>query len=259
MEDNITKISLAHQTMFAELINRCLMSNQDKDKFPLNGSFVKVLSHGKHYWYYNGNHIQADGKKQYRFYVGPVDDPTLHNMVMAFKEKKETFKERRQMVLSLMAIGLPSPSGFVGNIVNTLYREGFFRLRGVLIGTLAFQTYAGLLGVKVPNATLMTGDIDFAQFHSISCCVDDKMDDIGKILSSLDKSFRPVPHIGSRTLSTKYINKDNFQVEFLTPNRGSDENQGHPTKMPALGDHTGAEPLRFLDFLIYYEIQRWGF
>ena len=39
-------------------------------------------------------------------------------------------------------------------------------------------------------------------------------------------------------------------MEFLTPNRGSDENQSRPAEMPALGGPS-AQPLRYLDFLIY--------
>jgi hypothetical protein len=55
-------------------------------------------------------------------------------------------------------------------------------------------------------------------------------------------------------ISTKYRNADKFDVEFLVPNRGSDDYQGKPTKMPALGG-TGAEPMRFLDYLIYQPVR----
>ncbi|WP_199699252.1 GSU2403 family nucleotidyltransferase fold protein [Oleomonas cavernae] len=42
-------------------------------------------------------------------------------------------------------------------------------------------------------------------------------------------------------------------VEFLTPNRGSDDCSGRPTTMPALGGAT-AQPLWFLNFLIHQPI-----
>jgi len=47
---------------------------------------------------------------------------------------------------------------------------------------------------------------------------------------------------------------NNFQVEFLTPNRGPDDHEGKPVRMPALGG-AAALPLRFLDFLIYQPIR----
>ncbi len=158
------------------------------------------------------------------------------------------------MVQSLVAAGLPRPTPLVGDIVELLWKAGLFRLRGVLVGTLAFQTYAGFLGVKLPNAAIMTGDADFAQFHSISWAVEDSMEPILPLLQKRDASFRAVPHMNDRGLCTEFRNADNFAVEFLPPNRGSDHYQGHPSKMPALGD-ASAEPLCYLDFLIYQPVR----
>lgn len=45
-----------------------------------------------------------------------------------------------------------------------------------------------------------------------------------------------------------------YKAEFLTPNTGSDFNQGTPVDMPALGG-ASAEPLRFLDYLIYEPVR----
>ena len=55
-----------------------------------------------------------------------------------------------------------------GDVVEALWKAGFFRLRGVLVGTAAFQAYAGLLGVKLGSTALITSDVDLAQFHSTS-------------------------------------------------------------------------------------------
>jgi hypothetical protein len=51
-------------------------------------------------------------------------------------------------------------------------------------------------------------------------------------------------------VSTRYRNARDYLVDFLTPNRGSDEHQGKPARMRALAG-SGAEPLRHLDFLIH--------
>ena len=50
-------------------------------------------------------------------------------------------------------------------------------------------------------------------------------------------------------MSTRYRNRMDYAVDFLTPNRGSADHQGKPARMKALGG-AGAEPLRHLDFLL---------
>ncbi|MDZ7644050.1 MAG: GSU2403 family nucleotidyltransferase fold protein [Woeseiaceae bacterium] len=66
---------------------------------------------------------------------------------------------------------------------------------------------------------------------------------------SVDESFREVPHTDDPFISTRYRNSRDYAVDFLTPNRGSDEHASRPARMKALAG-TGAQPLRHLDFLI---------
>ncbi|CAX23062.1 protein of unknown function [Methylorubrum extorquens DM4] len=49
-------------------------------------------------------------------------------------------------------------------------------------------------------------------------------------------------------------NANRYEVEFLTPNHGSSDNDGKPAEMPALGG-AAAQPLRILDFLIYEPVR----
>src|SRR5207244_8015464 len=70
------------------------------------------------------------------------------------------------------------------------------------------------------------------------------------ILQGIDATFRKVPSLGDPFNTTRYRNTRDYAVDFLTPNRGSDEHQRKPVKMRALAG-TGAEPLRHLDFLIH--------
>jgi len=183
-------------------------------------------------------------------YVGPAADPEIELRVARFSQIKADYQERRSMVHSLLAGGLPSPIALVGDVSEALARHGFFRMRGVLVGTLAFQTYGGLLGARMQGASLMTGDADFAQFHSFSHAIDDGMPPMIQILSSVDPSFRPDPHMANPRASTKFRNRTGLDIEFLTPNRGGVENQGSPSQMPSLGG-AFAEPLRYLDYLIH--------
>jgi hypothetical protein len=131
-----------------------------------------------------------------------------------------------------------------------MWKGGFFRLRGVLVGTLAFQAYAGPLGIRLGRRPLMTQDADFAQFWGVSENIGESMPPPLTILQGVDATFREVPTIDDPFVSTAYRNRVGYRVDFLTPNRGSQEHQGKPARMKALAG-TGAQPLRHLDFLIH--------
>lgn len=244
------KLTLAHQTMFADLIQQCQDAAFD-EQFPEGGTFVKHARREHEYWYYAPS--QSDDPKRTRRYVGPADDPQITARVAAFQSLKIGYRERRSLVSSLRAAGLPAPNRMTGDVIEALWKAGFFRLRGVLVGTAAFQAYAGLLGVKLPSTALMTSDVDLAQFHSTSLLVDDSTPPMIEVLCAVDSTFQPVPHLGSQTRAASFVNAQGYKVEFLTPNRAGSGNQGRPAAMPALGG-AGAEPLRYLDFLIYQPV-----
>jgi hypothetical protein len=145
--------------------------------------------------------------------------------------------------------GMIAPDAMLGDIVEALADGGLFRLRGVLIETVAFQCYSGLLGVRLPMAAILTGDADIAQDYAISREVEDNLPPIVALLQGVDASFRPVPHRSGSAASSSSQNANGYRVEFLTSNRGSDDYIDQPAKMPAL-DGASADPLRFLDFLI---------
>ena len=239
------QLSIVHQTAFADLVQKC---GDAAFEFPENGSFIKVKSREREYWYHSVRAKDSDGK--IRTYVGPVDDQEITARVEKFNQMKVAWRDRWDLVKSLQAVGVPSPPQMVGGIVSALAREGIFRLRGVLVGSLAFQTYAGLLGVKLPDAALMTADIDFAQFHSVSMNVGDSLPPLLELLRKVDPTYREIPHSTDSRSTIAFTNSRDVRVEFLTPNRSKDEYADEPARMPALGG-ASAQPLRFLDFLIH--------
>lgn len=241
------RIDHIYQTMYSELSQRALDGAFSSD-FPIKGRFVPVTVKERRYWYFD----HPDGKRRY---VGPADDIELNLRVVNFNEIKDDQRSRRRMVASLVRDAyLPRPDPFAGDIVQALATAGFFRLRGVLVGTVAFQCYAAILGVRLSNASMQTADADFAQFHSISVAVNDSIPPILEVLRSVDPSFRPVPHQANSHQSTQFISKSKYKVEFLTPNQSSADYDGKPAPMPALGG-SAAEPLRFLDYLIYEPVR----
>ena len=237
-------VDLAYRTLYAELVQRSLDASFETD-FSTAGNFVRVPVKGRDYWYF-----EETRPDKTRRYVGPAEDPEIAKRVAAFREIKHDLRSRRKLVSTLVRdAGLAAPEPFTGDIVEALERAGLFRLRAVLVGTVAFQTYAGFLGVRLPGAALQTGDADFAQFHALSAEVDDSMPPVIDVLKAIDPTFREIPHRTDAGRTTQYENADRYRVEFLTPNRGSDDHVDHASPMPSLGG-ASAQPLRFLDFLI---------
>jgi len=245
MGGKMAKFGLAIQTMFAELTQRCLDAEFD-DTYDERGVFVKRKRQSRMYWY----HRQREGNAHREVYVGPVTVKSITDRVRRFAEIKSDYRQRRDMVRALVAAGLPAPDPTTGDLTEGLWKGSFFRLRGVLVGTVAYQSYSGILGARVPQQTLMTSDLDAAQFYSISQAIGETMPPIGELLKQVDPTFRPLPDQSDPVRVWRFRNKDGYLVEFLTPNRGSDDYTNRPAEMPALGG-ASARTLRHLDYLIY--------
>jgi hypothetical protein len=236
-----------YQTLYSELAQRTLDASFSTE-FSTEGRFITMESRGRRYWYFD---TQKEGGGKRRRYVGPVDDPEITRRVEQFKNLKADHRARRKIVSTLVREAhLPRPEKLVGDVVQALANAGFFRLRGVLVGTVAFQCYPAILGVRLPNTAMQTADADFAQFHSISVAVEDGMPPILDVLRAVDETFHEIPHRADSRHASRFRSRSGYTVEFLTPNTGSSDHEGHPTLMPALGG-AAAEPLRFLDYLIY--------
>ncbi len=238
-------IALPLQTVYAELLDRC-RSAQMRDDFPEAGNFVKQTRNDRTYWYFQ----ITEGGRQRQKYVGP-DSEELRDRIERHREERSSERERRQMVSALKRVGFPGPDSLTGQIVEVIARAGVFRLRAVIVGTIAYQTYSGILGVRLSEATTTTEDLDLAQFHSISIAVEDSVDlPFESLLKQVDPRFEAVPYVTNSKRSMRYARGTDYKVEILMPNRGPDRDE--PAPLPAL--RAEGQPLRFLDFLIHGEI-----
>ena len=237
----MNEIPLAFQTVYADLLDRAFNDAFAED-FPDNGTFVSKTRNGRKYWYFQSNGVLGRPQK----YVGP-ETPDLLERIANHKRSHSDVKQRRSVVASLHnSVGLPRPGDQMGVVLDALSKAGVFRLRAVLVGTIAYQTYAALLGVRLPSRTVMSIDIDIAQFSNISIAVEDAVPAMLDVLHSADESFRAIPHSHDGRLTSRYEALGGLRVDFLTPNRGPDtDDLGY---LAAL--NTDAEQLRFLDFLI---------
>ena len=242
------RLDIVYQTLYSELVQRSL-DDSFLSEFSVNGRFVAVKVKDKKYWYFDTPKPDAVG--QDRVYVGPVDDLEITKRVESFKDLKADLKGRRRLISTLTREAyLPRPPLITGQVVEQLAKAGLFRLRGVLVGTVAYQCYSAVLGRRLDAVAMQTGDADFAQFHDISVSVRDTLPPILEVLRQVDPTFREIPSQTDGRVSTQFVSRDNFKVEFLTPNQWSDDQAGKPVQMPALGG-AAAFPLRFLDYLIH--------
>lgn len=244
-------LSHALQTAYADLLDKLL------DAQILNlrdeGGFVSKTVKGRKYWYLQKRDETGAVKQTY---VGPETEDLL-TRIERHREIKETQQIRRDVVRSLVRGGAASgPPPRVGRVLQALSDSGVFRVRGVLVGTVAYQTYGPMLGVRLGSGATMTEEIDLAQFRSVSIAVEEQIPPVIDALRTAETDFEPVTKPLHDKAPISFISHgrstkrhEALKVEFLTPMRGPDEDG--IAKLPALG--TGAQPRRFLDFLIYQE------
>lgn len=239
MRITMQRLPLLIHTAYEELLERSAVADFE-EAFADAGAFTPKTIKGRRYWYFQPS--TSEGRKQR--YVGPETDALLQK-IGKHRSWQDDRRERRALVSTLLrTAGVPRPNDEIGNIVATLARSGLFQRRSVLIGTVAYHTYALMLGVKLADAALMTDDIDIAQDYAVSLALEDEAPPILPELQKADPEFRSVPSI--RTPYSVAYKSPRLRVDLLTSNRGSDTDQ--PVYLPALG--SDALPLRFIDFLI---------
>ncbi len=240
--NNSNDVPLTLRTVYAELLDRA-GSAAFQEAFTEKGNFTAKTINGRTYWYFQAQ--TDDGRKQR--YVGP-ETPELLDQIKRHREARDDVNHRAKLVSTLVrSANLLRPQPEIGTVLATLAKAGIFRLRAVLIGTAAYQTYSSMLGVKLPVSLIQTGDIDIAQSREISIAVGENTPPMLELLRDADASFREIPHVqDSRRVATYETQRSGIRVDFLTPNRGADSEA--PQELPALS--TDAQPLRFLDYLI---------
>jgi hypothetical protein len=211
--------------------------------------------HGRDYWYFRSA-VGDDGARRDK-YVGP-DSAELQEKIAVHGQAKGERKERRSMVVALQRAGLRGPDPITGRVLQALSEAGIFRLRSVVVGSVAYQAYGGLLGYVLSTRNSETSDLDVAQFLSISLGVEDAIEvPFEDILKSVDQRFRPIPSLDGRFTTHYALGDGKFRVDILTPNRGPDDEK--PVPLPAI--QAAGQPIRYLDFLIHNEVQAvslWG-
>ena len=227
-------VPLTLQTLYADLVQQVHSGSAEF------GSVYVQKQKGTDYLYVN----RTVGLTRRHRFIGRADDPKAQAEAAELKEESKRAAERRRTVRMLRSQGLPGPTAELGRVLDAVAEAGLFRDL-VLVGTAAVQSYAGLVGVFLPSAVLMTQDIEVAT-ASLAVPADDASDTFHEILKRADPTFLPVPGLRPNAPPSHFRSASGFLVDLLTPQRT--RNDPNPVPLKALA--AGATPLQHLRWLL---------
>jgi hypothetical protein len=222
------------------------------ERFPPNGSFHQMKRGDRAYWY----HVMRDptvasGRRS--TYAGAVGDPTIDALVAKHGDERQRHKIQKASAALLRRAGLPSPLPIEGELVRAFQRAGLFHAGAVLVGSVAYQCYGGLLGFNLGGDLHRTQDLDLAQDRIIAIDVSqigDAAEDFEAIIRKVDASFKPDFNPSHpKSGPTRYVNAANYKIDLLTPQANSDRIRSAPIELDILPG-AALQPLALMDYLI---------
>ena len=136
------------------------LSAADAREARREGGFAAKTINGRRYWY----HQAWVGPARVQKSLGPESRDLLAKIEAWNKEAalwRLQNSRRRQLVRSLKAAARMTTDRLTGKVIARLAELGVFGAGAILIGTQAYATYGPMLGVRLTQANLRTGDIDF--------------------------------------------------------------------------------------------------
>jgi hypothetical protein len=238
----VERLPLSAHTSYAELIERLRLGRIAE--FPPAATFVSKTVKGRLYWY-----VQLPTKpsgRRRQVYVGP-DSEALRERIEAHRTVRADSEDRRRLVMAILVSGGIRPDRLTGDLLAALAAAGVFRLRAVLVGTVAYQTYGSLLGVRLAANAIGTQDLDIAQDFGIAANLDDAIEQpLLEVLRGVDPGFEPVNYAFDASRAASYRLGERYRVDVLTTNRGAPRDE--PSRLPPL--KSDVIPLDFMDFLL---------
>ena len=246
-------LSRLEQLAFAQLVDL----SPDRDvptRFAPNGSFVQARRDDAAFWYYQGYAPSRDGSPgaRTRLYVGRVGDPDTEQIRRDHEGAHARYRERRRIAASLRRAGLPAPTPFDGAVIEAIASAGLFAAGAILVGSMAFQTYPGLVGTRLDDALMQTGDVDLAHLRHPVVRLASKgapVPDLQTLLRDVDPTFEPILDRTHPAAHLGYRNKMSYKIEFLTTATRRTSVATAVVPLPGLAG-VSAQPLRFLEYLL---------
>jgi hypothetical protein len=245
----IHRLPESHLTLYSELLDQIIPAEVEAmAEGTLSGTFTSKKIRGNTYWYLQ----RSEGSKLRQIYLGP-ESPELkkwmENAAQATEISKTDHKARKRLGKMLVSGGASSEPAATLKVLRMLSESRVFHLGGVLIGTLAFRTYANVFGVRFRQAALQTQDVDIAHDRAIGVALarDTSSVQLEEIIEKSGLNLHPVPPLDRKQPSTSFkVRGRDLRVDFLTPMTGRDSSNA--VLLPAFG--LSAKPLRFLGYLI---------
>ncbi|MCK4858824.1 MAG: hypothetical protein KAT58_12695 [candidate division Zixibacteria bacterium] len=242
------RLDLAIRTLFAEFQESVFARAALARELKQSNTYVRKKVKGKVYWY-----LQRYEDGQYKQqYFGPsnIKNDSLVEKARRESRKNKSFlkqlgdRETRQAAM-LRKGGLPGMDKRVATVLLNLSDARLINEGGVLVGTLALNAYAGILGALFEKTTLKTNDIDVAYDSSLEIALGGSID-VQAILNKSSATFRGVPGFKMGELPAAFISSDGIRVDFVVPQRGRPRGV---VPIRGLAGIAGVS-LPFLDFLI---------
>lgn len=150
----VRPLSLAQHTLYADLFEQASEDLFDPE-WPENGSILvrpnRPGAPADHAYYQGYRPAAGDAGRGQRYarYLGRADDPAVAARIARFQRVKAVRAERTITVRALIGAGMPRPDRIAGRIIEAMARSGLFPDHAVLISDAAYQTYDGVLGVRL--------------------------------------------------------------------------------------------------------------
>lgn len=239
----VKKLPNSVLVQYSELMQNCIQPVSDGS----NLSFKYKDINGRRYWYL----YISIGETRREHYLGE-ETPALLDRIddeKALWESNSDDRElRTRLVNMLLGGGMSALQNDEGKILALLERNGVFLAGAALVGTLAFRTYANMLGVSW-EFDIGTQDVDIAadSRYLLALPRPRKPVNLGQLILDSGLGFIEVPALNAKqpTTSFKIRNRD-FRIDVLAPMRGRET--ARPVRLDAFG--TYGTPLRHLDYLL---------
>jgi len=246
------QLDLTTKTVFAEFQEAVLTRFAFSRELDASHTYVKKRIKGEEYWY---TQKYVDGKAAQK-YFGPRNKAN-DSLVMKQRQKrrsqqahvKKILQQELRLAAMLKKAGLPSLDPSITKLMQELSSSGLIAEFGILVGSLAFSAYSGVLGTLFNRVALKTNDIDIVNDTNVKVAVD-KIVDIRVILKNSGIDFHEVPGFSKNTLPTFFSGKGGLRLDLLTPDVGKAGNKIFKGIKGA-----AAQALPYLDFLIKEPIQ----
>lgn len=241
-------LDLATRTLFAEFQEGVYARAALERDLSTVQTYVRKRVKGSVYWY-RQRYEEGQYKQQY---FGPSNAKNDAHVEKERKELRDRKRELRSMMkreLRLVAMlrrgGLPVIDKRLATVLASVSASGLLDEGGMLVGTLAYAAYVGMLGVILEKASLKTQDIDVVRDCSVEIALAQPRE-LKKALAGSGRTFRVVPSLNAKQRPSSLISSDGIRVDLLAVQKGRPRGV---VPVKGLRD-MGALQLPFLDFLM---------